>query len=127
MELRPILTVNSTKPLSFAQAYKALKKFQTDHSADSSVFTLVKKEEKKAQLSDDSIVKLNIIIDELKNLSERGLKPSKSATVDMFTEDTEIKSNKKRKREKELNTSDGEVKKEHKKHKKHKKSSSQNE
>jgi hypothetical protein len=109
MDLRPVLTVKTSKQLGFSQAYKLIKKFQNDSAQNDtpSAFS-VNREDNGGQLSDDTVDKLSIIANELKALADQSKDSSRksskggSAVVDLSAEmvKEEKSSQKKRKREK---------------------------
>jgi hypothetical protein len=110
MDLQPVITVNSAKPLTLNQALKAIRRFQSNSSAGDAGLSLTRKEEKSAVLSDDFVDKLEILTNEWKRLTG-----SSESAVEV--------QNKKRKREKDNETIDTSEKaaKKNKKEKKEKK------
>ena len=105
-----------------------MKKFQNDHEAAAIDLTFSRKDDNNAFLSDDTVAKLNILLNDLKNIADSKKISRKTPLnpVDLISEvEGEEKTQKKRKREKSKESSPSEEKEE-KKQKKHKKNSSQN-
>lgn len=98
MDSKPCITVVSSTQLSFQQASKMVQKFHKTHSIDPTTYSTTATG-KGWRVSDDTMEKLNIIVEELKKVTG-----DEMIGDDSIVDKSEKKKNKKRRREAEAAT-----------------------